>query len=602
LGNTPQYFKWYINSSSLLQAGTSSVYNVTSSRKNPNSGIYTCQVTNSYGTATSPNFQVQVLDPVELVSETPPDSTPSVNSMVYFIVSATGDLIRYRWKKRGTTPALDVYVVDGQPSILNEGYQSSTLSIQAISPASEGSYFCEISNSISNTSSSNMLIYVTAPTIVTQPSDVDSFGVSSVVATGSAISYSWEYNGVPITDQTSSSLNLSVAVNENNFTQTMMDQLSTLKCKVYNQVGYNYSNTIQVKPFKNSSAASPTGGGAATRCDNSFNAINATVQLVAPIGTTYTVYKNGTNVGSDLTEFGETMPKLTLHNVQFSDAGTYCVSASFNGKSVVSDSTTVTVAVNNVSHNVPNPVKYVFSDESHTLVADYGMSMGNLISTSPPAGNYRLDSAWRRSGVSTTYDQTTVLAEVPCPGPGGFADVPTFYAGTLDMLGGNIVGSGLTSSHAGGATYYFQYAIGVVYSSCPTNSLVNPNPWPYLPNPDTMVPTGEYGPGYPLNGTTLLQSIVMVQGPVGISTHPSGSQTRNTGSAVVFRTVGNSSGSSIHYRWYKNGTRIPESDTSTYTISNCAIADAGTYNCLVGAKSLLSYRTMLSSGSVLTVI
>lgn len=600
LGNTPQYFKWHINSSSLLQAGTSSVYNVTSSRKNPNSGIYTCQVTNSYGSATSQNFQVQVLDPVVLVSETPPDSTPTVNSMVYFIVSATGDLIRYRWKKRGTTPALDAYVVDGVPSILNEGYASSTLTIQAISPESEGSYFCEISNSVSSTSSSNMLIYVTAPTIVTQPGDLDTNGLSSVVATGSAISYSWHYNGIPITEQYSATLNLSTAVNDGYFTQAMMDQLSTLKCKVYNGVGYNFSNTIQVKPFKKSGEALSGHTGTATRAEHNVIAITAASQIVAPTGTTYAVYKSGTNVGSDTTALGESMPKLTLHNVQSSDAGSYVVSASFNGKHVVSDVATLTISANGIYHNSLPITRYVFGDETHVLVADYGYCLGDAFNNNQGLaypGVYLISRALRKTGVYTALDRSDQGASVSCPNAAILTTGLSYPTSTVTMTGTNIGASGTTGSTS--TTVYYQIGLSSTLSTCPTNSLSTPDPWAYL-HPDTLESTNT-AENVSISGLGVHTAGIISYGSLAITTHPSGSQTKATGSAVTFRTVATCGAAAIHYRWYRNGTRIPDSDSSIYSISSVATTDSGSYYCIVGAKSTLTYRTMQSSASMLVV-
>lgn len=598
LGSEPKYYRWYINSSSLLQSGSSNSFNATSSRKDLHSGIFTCNVTNSYGNATSQNFQVQVLDPVVLVSETPPDPTPAVNSMVYFIVSATGDAVRYRWKKRGTTPALDAYVVDGVPSILNEGYASSTLTIQAISPESEGSYFCEISNSVSNTSSSNMLIYVTAPRIVTQPEDLDTFGMATVLATGSAISYSWQYNGIDIVEQTAATLNLSTAVNANYFTQPMMDQLYSLRCKVYNGVGYNFSDSIQVKPFKKAGVALSGHAGSATRTDHFVVAIDAASQIIAPVGTAYTVVKNNVNVGSDVTALGESTPKLTLHNVQSSDAGTYAVSASFNGLSVTSDAISLTIAENASYHNAFPLVRYVFDDETHTLVADYGMSLGTTYNGpgGTPPGTYYIGRAIRQSQNFTAYDQADLNGSVSCPDAAMFPTTLGFPTSTVTITGRNISGS----SSSGSTSIFYQYAYSYTLASCPTNSVSTPNPWPCV-HPDTLADTCSGGQTA-TSAANLMTVTVMSFGNLGITVHPTGSQSKATGSAVVLRTVGTAGGADLHYRWYRNGVRIPDSDSSLYSISSVALSDTGSYYCIVGAKSTLSYRTMQSSASILNVV
>jgi hypothetical protein len=600
LGSTPFYYRWYINSSSLLQSGSSNSFSVTSSRKELHSGIFTCNVTNSYGTATSRNFQVQVLDPVALTSETPPSPTPTVDSMVYFLVSATGDAVRYKWKKRGTpSPANDVYVTDGSPSILNEGAESSTLTIQAISPESEGYYFCEISNSVSNTSSSNMLIYVTAPRVVTQPSDLDTYGLSTVVATGSAISYSWEYNGSPITNQSSSTLNLSNAVNDGYFTQTMMDNLYSLRCRVYNRVGYNLSDEIQVKPFKKS-GTSVTSTETATRGQSDVVAINASAQIFAPVGTSYTVQRGALNVGSDTTALGESYPKLTLHNVQATDAGSYTVSASFNGKSVVSDAISLTVSDNVTFHNGIPSVRYVFGDESHTLVADYSIAFDIFGNTLLPSYDFLFSTAFRKSGSNTALDQIDREIQSLCPnGISPTPDTPDYAASTLTMTGTDTGGSAQTS--ASSTTIYYQYATSKTHpaGACPSQSISTPDPWPYT-NTDTLSGSTPSSLTDITVGNYQISAIVSY-GTLGITVHPSGSQTKATGSSVVLRTVGSCGGATIAYRWYKNGARIPGATTNIYTISSVSPSDSGSYYCKVGAKSTLSYRTMNSSASVLVV-
>lgn len=603
LGSQPQYYKWYINSSSLLQSGSSNSLLITGSNKLSHSGYYTCQVTNSYGSSTSANFHVQVLEPAIIQSEIIPSPTPSVNSMVSFQISPVGDNIGTRWKKRSLSdPTVSDYVQNGVPSILNVGRDTTVLSIQAISPESEGTYFCEVSNSISYTTSSNMLIYVTAPRITTQPLDLDGNGLSTVVATGSAISYSWEYNGVAITQQSASTLNLSQAVNDGFFTSTMMNQLYSLRCRVYNAVGYNLSNNIQVKPFKKSGVAM-TGHTEATQraSQDPVVAIDGGAQLIAPVGTTYTVYRNGVNVGSDFSALGETLPRLTIYNPQSSDAGTYVVSASFNGKSVTSDAVTLTVTENEYRHNAFPSQRYVFTDESHTLIADTGDSLGvhfNGMAGAPP-GYYLLSRGIRESGNYTVYDRHDLAAGVPCPNQIVLPTQSSFPTSTVTMTGRALSGP---ASGSGSTTIYYQYAYSYATSNCPTNSVSTTDPWSKL-HPDTWEDTGNLNTSPVVGGgSTYLSCAIICYGNLGITVHPSGSQTKSTGSSVTLRTVATCGGADVHYRWYRNGIRIPDSDSSIYSISSVALTDSGSYYCIAGVKSTLSYRTMQSSASMLVVV
>lgn len=598
LGSQPQYYKWYINSSSLIQSGSSNSLLITGANKLSHSGYYTCQVTNSYGSSTSANFQVQVLEPAIIQSEVIPSATPAVNSMVSFQISPIGDNLGTRWKKRSLSdPAVSDYVQNGVPSILNVGRDTTVLSIQAISPESEGTYFCEVSNSISYTTSSNMLIYVTAPRITTQPSDLDSNGLSTVVATGSAISYSWEYNGVAITQQSASTLNLSQAVDDGYFTATMMNQLYSLRCRVYNAVGYNVSNNIQVKPFKKAGVTLTGHAGTAQRATGPHIAINAGGQIIAPIGTTYTVFRNGYNVGSDITSLGESSPQLTLHNVQSTDAGEYVVSASFNGKHVTSDAVSLEIISNEQYHNAFPAVRYVFDDEAHTLIADYGMSLGGVFIGTSLAGSYLLSRGIRQSLSYTVYDRQDLSGYISCPGLVAFPTSSGYPTSTVNMTGRNISGS----SSAGSTTIYYQYVWSYNHANCPTNSLGYIDPWPCL-HPDTFANSGCNTEGYHYYGSTIYTATIISYGMLGITVHPSGSQTKATGSQVALRTVATCGAADVHYRWYRNGVRIPDSDSSIYTISSVGVQDSGSYYCIAGVKSTLSYRTMQSSASILHVV
>lgn len=64
------------------------------------SGDYTCAVSNGAGTVFSDPLTVAVLTPPAITSETPPDSTPTLNSYVDFALTATGSALAYQWQKR----------------------------------------------------------------------------------------------------------------------------------------------------------------------------------------------------------------------------------------------------------------------------------------------------------------------------------------------------------------------------------------------------------------------------------------------------------------------------------------------------------------------
>ena len=539
---------------------------------------------------------VQVLDPAIITSETIPGATPPENSLVSFQLSVTGDNVGTRWKKRSSSiPNISTYVVDGTPSILNVGHDTTNLTIQAINPESEGTYFCEVSNSISYVTSSNMLIYVTAPTIVTQPADLNSAGVTSIVATGSAISYSWEYNGLPITGQTDSTLNLDTAVQGGYVTQTMLDQGGTFKCKVYNGIGYVRSNAFNIKPFKKS-GTSVTGVGSSYRAYSSLVVADCSNQIIAPVESVYNWYRNGSPVGADLGAFGQTLPTLTLDNVQSSDAGTYECHCTYNGLTVVSDGVSFTVLANDNSHTGCPAAISLFSDETYTLNADYVHNFIAFGGTPVPPGGYRIDTAWRSPSYgSASYGQVTDSQTVSCMGSYTFPDIKSYGVGSHAVLGSTITGDS--------QVWKYQLVYSNYNASCPTtSSTVSPigDPYPYI----SLVGAGSQPFGPPTQSISVTFSDVYTATLTkltlpSISVQPVSVQSASLGGSVSISVT--AAGSNLQYRWYKNGVLRPDYNTNVYSISSAGMEDTGSYYCKVGNKSSNSYRTVTSNTSVLYV-
>ena len=583
LGSGSLHYKWYINSSSCLQSGSSNSLLIETASKENRSGYYTCVVTNSFGTSTSPNFLVQVLDPAVISGETIPTQTPSINSLVSFGVTATGDNLNFSWKKQSSNSRCE----DGTPSILNNGSRTANMTIQALSPQAEDSYYCEVSNSISLVTSSHMTIYLLAPQIVTQPSNLSNVGTSVVVATGSAISYSWEYNGSAITNQTASTLNLDTAVQGGHFTQYMMNQNKTLRCRVYNSVGSNYSDSITVKPFKKSDEL-VTGGGTETRATCDEVAGDATSQIIYPYGTTFTWVRNGSPVGSDVNWFGHSIPKLTLQNIQSVAGGTYICSASYNGLSVTSDSATLTVNDNTQNHNLSPTSIYIFSDETVTIYADEKTNLRTTFGDPALPGSYRTDFAWRSPTYgSSSFGGTYVSALVSCPNSAQLSNEDLY-----PLISHTVSGSKITGSAQSWSAQRMDVSL---LSSCPTNASELGSPW----NDTSLDGTWSGDPSAATTFTVIQTINFFKMHPAGVVSQPTTSQSVALGNPKTISVV--ATGSNLHYMWFLNGVAIPDSDSNVYSIAAASYADSGSYVCLIGNKSTYGYRTTTTSASRLDV-
>jgi len=82
--------------------------------------------------------------------------------------------------------------------------------------------------------------------------------------------------------------------------------------------------------------------------------------------------------------------------------------------------------------------------------------------------------------------------------------------------------------------------------------------------------------------------------PVSITSQPQGGSILY-GQNITFSVT--ASGTSLTYQWQKDTVNIPGSTTSTYTISNAVISDAGSYRCVVSNSN----NSQTSSVAVLTI-
>lgn len=579
LGNHPQYYNWYINSSSLVQSGSSNSLLIIQSQKISNSGHYTCNVTNSYGSATSQNFIVQVLDPAVIIAENPPTSTPPINSIVTFNVAATGDLLEYAWRRTSSTS----YTVDGVPNVFTNGSLTPTLTIQALAsvpPAgTEGSYACEISNPISETSSSEMVIYTSSPTIVNQPLDMSGTGVTSITATGSAISYSWEYGGVGITGQTSHTMSLTPAVLDGYLTQDMLDTNDDFRCRVYNGVGQVVSNTFKIIPFKNTTIPVYTVGEIMRATAAPTLMVNCDAQMIRPSDTTFNWTRNGVSVGSDIGAHGQSLPYLTLYNVQPGDAGTYICSCSYNGSSSMSDSAVVTVTANENTHNTTFGTLRIFPDETVQLIGDFYYNLANIFGVEVGPGSYKISSAWRNIAYGlSSFDPHTSEFYIPCDGTLDFTTVPNVFKTSAF----NLIGSMITGSSTVWKYQYFAKATG---SDCPSPVAALPDPFP-LTSLDGVGTQPWVGAILATDG--LLVTAIKIPLPVITVDMPT-STSVTLGDSVSLSVT--ATGSELEYRWYRNGIRRGEYATNTYLIGSAGFVDSGSYVCIVGSRSTHDYRT-----------
>ena len=194
-GDNPLSYQWQRNGTSLAGA-TTSLLTITNAQAT-NAGTYAVVVTNLYGTATSSNALLAVLDPY--ISNQPQSQLVAAGAPASLSVGAVGTApLRYVGSENG------VALVDGGNL---SGTGSATLTIGSMQASNVGTYSVTVSNGNGGwVVSSNAALYAAfAPVIVTQPASQQAVAGSTVLLSVSVVgsgplSYQWQRAGTNLAD------------------------------------------------------------------------------------------------------------------------------------------------------------------------------------------------------------------------------------------------------------------------------------------------------------------------------------------------------------------------------------------------------------------
>jgi formylglycine-generating enzyme required for sulfatase activity len=197
-GTGPFTYQWRLGGVNISGA-TAATYTIASVLANQ-AGLYSCVVTNAYGSATSADASLVVNVPPSIGTQ-PGSQTVLQGANASFSVTATGTTpFTYQWKKDGSAVG---------------GATSATYAISSVQGSQAGSYTCVVTNVAgSATSSAAVLTVNVPPTVVTPPVNASvnaGSGASfSVTAAGSTpATYQWKKNGVAIAGATATTMSLS---------------------------------------------------------------------------------------------------------------------------------------------------------------------------------------------------------------------------------------------------------------------------------------------------------------------------------------------------------------------------------------------------------
>lgn len=228
-------YQWQYKTSALaisytnITGATAATYSLTASTSN-NGYYYRCVVSNTCGSVNSSAAKLTV-NATTAISTHPVAQTVCSGDTAKFSVVATGSALTYQWKYASTATATYYPITSAT---------SATYSVVANSYNNGYYYKCEVSGTcgLAVTSTAAKLTLSTAPVITTNPNlqaiCLGSAATFSVVATGSGLTYQWQFSPgglVPYSNITGAT------AATYSFTPSTIENSYDYKCKVSNSCG-----------------------------------------------------------------------------------------------------------------------------------------------------------------------------------------------------------------------------------------------------------------------------------------------------------------------------------------------------------------------------
>ncbi|MDP4228482.1 MAG: immunoglobulin domain-containing protein, partial [Bacteroidota bacterium] len=321
-------------------------------------GTYTCEVSGSCGSTVHSDPSNLIVDEHISITTQPLGQSACLGDTRYFSVAATGSNLLYQWQKDG------VALTDGANI---SGSNDKVLVLSSVKASDAGTYNCIITNSCGSLSSNHVDLTINTPVSITSASGdatkCEGDNVNFVVsATGSNLSYQWQYNNTNLSDGG----NISGTQTNNLFIQSMTKaNAGVYSCIVTGSCGNQVSNSAILRVNEKILITSQPQNTATCLGNNTAFSVSATGSNLS-----YQWQKDGSGLIA-----GATNPALTLSNVSASDAGMYSCIVSGSCGSVTSNSASLTVQAPVAITGQPASVEYCEGKNVNFVVSATGTDL-----------------------------------------------------------------------------------------------------------------------------------------------------------------------------------------------------------------------------------
>ena len=561
-GVSPLLFQWYFNGTPVGSptAGTNfATYTITNVSTNQ-AGIYTVQVVNGSGSVMSSNAVLTVaVSPV--ITAQPLSRTNNLNSTATFSVTAFSALpLGYQWQQNGTN------LVNGGKF---SGVTNSTLTITGVTSNEATIYAVIVTNTTGGATSSNAVLTVLYPPLVTaQPSSLlvlpgtnVAFGASLNGTTPFA--YNWQFNGTNILNATNATYTISSVVTNNagNYSLVITNAAGSVTSSVAGL-------TVLLSPTNKISNA----GSTVTFVGTAFN----------PGGAAYQWQMNGTNLINGGKFSGVTNSTLTITSVSSNEAAIYTVTVTNTAGSITSSNATLTVLY--------PPI--ITTPQANLLV----LAGSNISFSASFTGLTQFGYQWLFNGTNilNATNATYTISPVATNNAGNYSVAANFSTGsaTSSIAGLTVLLSPTNLVKAANSTATFTapafspLALAYQWQMNGTN-LVNGGKFSGATN-STLTITGVSSNEAAIYAVTVTNTAGSVTSsnatltviyPPNITTQPLG-QRVVVGNSVSFG-VAVSGTAPFSYQWRYNAGNLPNATNAIYGIQAVGTNNTGNYSVIV---------------------